>query len=740
VLEDRALLSWSTVAPLPVAGGLDRAAVVAGTDGRIFAFGGSNATGSGTNSAGNLAEVYDPTANKWTVIANLTTGIVSAAAATAPDGRIFVIAGNNATTGTAVNNNQIYTPSSNSWSIGPMAPFSGPVSAATGKDGRIYVFQGNSSDIISVAIYDPVRNRWTMGATVTVNFTGPGPNSAATGSDGRIYIFGGTTTSGAGVGTVQAYDPVNNAWSVVASMPTGRAEGAVAADSNGSIYVLGGIGQTGGTPVPTVQIFTPSTNSWTTAQSMLAARAELGAATGANGKIYAVGGSTASTATPSSEVDLFNPATGGGGGGGGGGPVVLGGVNQVFVEAIYQALLNRTADAAGLALFTTQLNTAADTRLQVIGEIMATAEFLTDEVTALYVQFLDRAPDSASLQSDVTLLQSGTTYARLESFILGSEEYFQDHGATASGFLAGLYQDVLGRPIDAAGAAYWGQILASGGMRLDVAAGIIGSAEANALLVKTFYQQYLMRAPSPAEIQSDVLALSQGMTREQFQAVVLGSAEYTQDHGGNPDVFYVEALYRDLLGRSPDPGGLSFYAGQLGAGASRVAVANEIMASDEFRIDEIDALYEKYLKRAPDQVGLEANLQFLRAGGSALSVAAVLLGSAEFFDTQGGGTNAGFLAALYQDALGRTIDPGAAQSFGQALNDRASRSAVAGVVLTSPEYDTRQVTQDYQTFLKRPPDPTGLSSNVAALEQGLTNEQVILALVSSPEYYVASSP
>jgi len=33
-----------------------------------------------------------------------------------------------------------------------------------------------------------------------------------------------------------------------------------------------------------------------------------------------------------------------------------------------------------------------------------------------------------------------------------------------------------------------------------------------------------------------------------------------------------------------------------------------------------------------------------------------------------------------------------------------------------------------------------LIADVAALEQGVTNEEIILGLVSSPEFYVKSSP
>ena len=49
------------------------------------------------------------------------------------------------------------------------------------------------------------------------------------------------------------------------------------------------------------------------------------------------------------------------------------------------------------------------------------------------------------------------------------------------------------------------------------------------------------------------------------------------------DSAFVDAAFRDILGREADQGGLDFYRGVLGQGLSRTAVLLDIMRSEEFR-------------------------------------------------------------------------------------------------------------------------------------------------------------
>jgi hypothetical protein len=78
----------------------------------------------------------------------------------------------------------------------------------------------------------------------------------------------------------------------------------------------------------------------------------------------------------------------------------------------------------------------------------------------------------------------------------------------------------------------------------------------------------------------------------------------------------------------------------------------------------------------------------------------------------------------------------------ESLEDRTAPSAtplsVAQQIITSTENETNFVTQQYQTFLHRAPDQTGLNGWVNALQNGLAPEQMQASLASSAEALAAS--
>jgi hypothetical protein len=197
---------------------------------------------------------------------------------------------------------------------------------------------------------------------------------------------------------------------------------------------------------------------------------------------------------------------------------------------------------------------------------------------------------------------------------------------------------------------------------------------------------------------------------------------------------YVAQLYRELLQRQPDAGGLAYWSGLLEQGTAPQQVAQEILASPEYRGVEVRQLYATYLHREPEPLGLAAFTQFLSAGGTAEQAAALILSSPEYRD-RAGDSDPGFLDALYQDALGRAPDPTGRAAFSQALAQGVSRGQVAAIVLGSVEYQQGLVQSDYLRYLHRRADPVGLNGFTSALARGVTDEGVLAAVVGSAEYF-----
>src|SRR5262249_662405 len=136
----------------------------------------------------------------------------------------------------------------------------------------------------------------------------------------------------------------------------------------------------------------------------------------------------------------------------------------------------------------------------------------------------------------------------------------------------------------------------------------------------------------------------------------------------NANQRYVGQLYLNLLGRSADSGGLNTFVGLLDQGqATRAQVAQLITGSDEYRSILVKDAYRALLGREADPGGLNFFVGFLRSGGTVAQIKAVFLGSAEYFQNRAGGTNDGFVTALYRDVLGRAADAGGRQFFNQVL-------------------------------------------------------------------------
>jgi hypothetical protein len=216
-------------------------------------------------------------------------------------------------------------------------------------------------------------------------------------------------------------------------------------------------------------------------------------------------------------------------------------------------------------------------------------------------------------------------------------------------------------------------------------------------------------------------------TSEFSQGVVVTAASANQK--------FVNQVYLDLLHRPADLTGLLYWTAVINTGTTREQVVLSIEASQEYRADVVQDLYQTYLHRSADAVGLSGFVNVLGQGGTDEQVAAGLIGSAEYFQNRGGGTNDGFLDALYLDALHRAVDAGARAVFDQQLAAGVSRAQVAAGILASGEYRQDLVQSFFQQFLHRTADSSTVNFFANELAQGLRDEQVIAQLVGSPEYF-----
>ena len=204
----------------------------------------------------------------------------------------------------------------------------------------------------------------------------------------------------------------------------------------------------------------------------------------------------------------------------------------------------------------------------------------------------------------------------------------------------------------------------------------------------------------------------------------------------NPNERFVAALYQDLLHRNVDLQGLSSYVKLLDDGASRDSVAASIEDSQEYSTNFVSGLYQSLLHRTASESEINFWVAQLSGGATWDQVQAAFLGSAEYFAKHGDADTA-FLSAVYQDVLGRSLEPDGQTFWEAVLASGVSRETVAAMILDSLESNQLLIEGWYQAYLHRQADnSTGLPFWSSMLEDGMPNETALAGILGSPEYYL----
>ena len=210
---------------------------------------------------------------------------------------------------------------------------------------------------------------------------------------------------------------------------------------------------------------------------------------------------------------------------------------------------------------------------------------------------------------------------------------------------------------------------------------------------------------------------------------------------GNANADYVEAIFRAVLNRNADPGGLSFWTGQLNNGQSRLQVVQGIRNSPEHFAQEIDVFYQTILLRPADPGGQAFWVGQLQNGTREEQIAFNFLDSPEYLSKG----DKFFVDAMYQSLLGRAFDPTGEAGWLNALGDDTSGNPTHPATLThaqvindflfSQESLERLVQGYYGVFLQRQADPGGLKGWVTELQNGLPFLTIGQEFIASDEFF-----
>jgi hypothetical protein len=214
---------------------------------------------------------------------------------------------------------------------------------------------------------------------------------------------------------------------------------------------------------------------------------------------------------------------------------------------------------------------------------------------------------------------------------------------------------------------------------------------------------------------------------------------------------FVSGFYHDVLGRNPEPAGLtawrSFLLANCNAGGFN-AIGNAFFDSVEFRSRPltlnglVTALYRAFLDRDAEPGGLAGWVQHFRNERVRLTNQG-FIPSAEFRNLLPNRSDRAAVTAVisrfYTEILGRTAEPAGLDAWVNYVVSTGDLEGAAVAFITSPEFETRPltfrgyVTILYLAFLGRNSDTGGLD----AWEQTLRNHLIATleeAFVPSGEF------
>jgi hypothetical protein len=195
-----------------------------------------------------------------------------------------------------------------------------------------------------------------------------------------------------------------------------------------------------------------------------------------------------------------------------------------FLQRLYQYLLGRNADSAGLESWAASLNNGAS-RAMIAQLILNSVEYQTRQIQTMYHEWLGRNAENEGLTSWLQFLAAGRSLDDVQAGILSSQEYL-DYAGNASDYVGKLYQELLGRQADEAGLVAWTNAMNAGMSRAQIVQLLQRSLEAAIRQITLNYQNILGRAGEEQGLRFFAGALQAGIPGTAAQAIFLGSNEY----------------------------------------------------------------------------------------------------------------------------------------------------------------------------------------------------------------------
>ncbi|HEY4375888.1 MAG TPA: DUF4214 domain-containing protein [Acidimicrobiales bacterium] len=186
---------------------------------------------------------------------------------------------------------------------------------------------------------------------------------------------------------------------------------------------------------------------------------------------------------------------------------------------------------------------------------------------------------------------------------------------SATAFTTQMFKDLAGRSPTAAELSTWTQAINSGSKApiAEAVSLLTSAASTRTAEVTRLFQAYFLRLPDGGGLTFWVGKLATGTSLNTVSSNFAASAEFKARYGSVSNATFVNLVYENVLGRAGDPGGVTYWTGQLNAKkATRGQVMTGFSESAEYKgkmaatVAVVQA-YSEMLLRVPTAAEVSAN-------------------------------------------------------------------------------------------------------------------------------------
>ena len=249
---------------------------------------------------------------------------------------------------------------------------------------------------------------------------------------------------------------------------------------------------------------------------------------------------------------------------------------EVFVKRLYTTCLGREADAGGLKHWTGLVKNGTEKGIKLAGDFVFSKEFTNKNycnehfVRQLYLALMGRDPaaDPSGVNYWTGVLDKGTTREALLNKFTSTSEY-KKLCADAGIELGNTISDTTYKGKEGIGTKPYGPCA------------VCGSRTKIVQFAEMMYTECLKRAADTSGLAYWSRGLyEQTITGKAILENFFLSSEIQNKHLSSRE--YVTRIYKVMLNRSPDSGGLNYWVGRLDSGSSPTAVIAGFIDSQEF--------------------------------------------------------------------------------------------------------------------------------------------------------------